>query len=90
MSDATIIHIITQGIIMVLIISGPLLITGLVVGFLVALLQTITSIQEQTLSFVPKSLAVFGAMILLGPWLLSTMVGFITHLWGGIPAMLLK
>jgi flagellar biosynthetic protein FliQ len=90
MSDVTIIHVVTQGIIMVLLLSMPILLTSLVIGFIVALLQTITSIQEQTLSFVPKSIAVFGVIILLGPWLLSTMVGFLSSLWSSIPSMLAR
>lgn len=90
MSDTTVIHVATQAIIMVLLISGPILITSLVVGFIVALLQTVTSIQEQTLSFVPKALAVFGVLIVLGPWLLATMVSFLTGLWTAIPAMLAR
>ncbi|MNT70656.1 Flagellar biosynthetic protein FliQ [compost metagenome] len=90
MSDTTVINVATQAILMVLLLSGPILIISLVVGFVVALLQTITSIQEQTLSFVPKALAVFGGLILLGPWLLSTMVGFLTSLWSSIPGMLAR
>lgn len=88
MSDAVVINIATQAIILVLICSGPILLTAMVVGFVIALLQTITSIQEQTLTFVPKSLLVFGIIIALGPWLLSTMVGYLTNLWLGIPDML--
>lgn len=90
MSDTTVINVATQAIIMVLLLSGPILVISLVVGFIVALLQTITSIQEQTLSFVPKAIAVFGGLILLGPWLLSTMVGFLTSLWTAIPGMLAR
>ncbi|MNK60766.1 Flagellar biosynthetic protein FliQ [compost metagenome] len=88
MSDAVVINIATQAIFLVLICSGPILLTAMVVGFVIALLQTITSIQEQTLTFVPKTLLVFGVIIALGPWLLSTMVGYLTNLWLGIPDML--
>jgi flagellar biosynthetic protein FliQ len=88
MSDNTVIQVTSQAIIMVLLLSGPMLIVSLVVGFIVALLQTVTSIQEQTLSFVPKAVAVFGSIILLGPWLLATMVGFLSNLWSSIPSML--
>jgi len=88
MSDAVVINIATQAIFLVLICSGPILITAMVVGFVIALLQTITSIQEQTLTFVPKTLLVFGVIIALGPWLLSTMVGYLSNLWLGIPDML--
>lgn len=88
MSDAVVINVATQAIFLVLICSGPILITAMVVGFVIALLQTITSIQEQTLTFVPKTLLVFGVIIALGPWLLSTVVGYMSNLWLGIPDML--
>lgn len=88
MSDAVVINVATQAIFLVLICSGPILLTAMVVGFVIALLQTITSIQEQTLTFVPKTLLVFGVIIALGPWLLSTMVGYLSNLWLGIPDML--
>ncbi len=88
MSDAVVINVATQAIFLVLILSGPILITAMAVGFVVALLQTITSIQEQTLAFVPKTLVVFSVIIAIGPWLLSTMVGYISNLWLGIPDML--
>lgn len=88
MSDAVVINVATQAIFLVLILSGPILITAMVVGFVIALLQTITSIQEQTLTFVPKTLLVFGVIVALGPWLLSTLTGYISNLWLGIPDML--
>jgi flagellar biosynthetic protein FliQ len=53
----------------------------------VALLQTITSIQEQTLSFVPKAFAVFLVLILVTPWLISTAIGYLVQLFGQIPNM---
>jgi len=79
--------VLTQGIILVLLLSAPMLLTGLVVGFIVALLQTITSIQEQTLSFVPKAIAVLLVLVLVAPWMLNTVVGYVTRLFGQIPAM---
>lgn len=88
MSDAVVINVATQAIFLVLIMSGPILLSAMAVGFVIALLQTITSIQEQTLSFVPKTLVVFGVIIALGPWLLSTVVGYMSNLWLGIPDML--
>ena len=88
MSDAVVINVATQAIFLVLIMSGPILLSAMAVGFVIALLQTITSIQEQTLSFVPKSLVVFGVLIALGPWLLSTVVGYMSNHWLGIPDML--
>ena len=87
MTQSFVLSILTQGIILVLLLSAPMLLTGLIVGFVVALLQTVTSIQEQTLSFVPKAFAVFLVLILVTPWILSTAIGFLTTLYGTIPSM---
>ena len=88
MSDAVVINIATQAIFLVLICSGPILITAMVVGFVIALLQTITSIQEQTLTFVPQTMVVLGVLKAVGPWVLGTKVGYLSNLWLGIPDML--
>ncbi len=87
MTTGFVLTVLTQGIILVLLLSAPMLLTGLVVGFIVALLQTITSIQEQTLSFVPKAIAVLLVLVLVAPWMLNTTVGYVTRLFGQIPAM---
>ena len=60
--------------------SAPLL-TSLVVGLIISIFQTVTSIQEQTLTFVPKILAVFAVMLLIGAWMLNNMSTFMTQLW---------
>ncbi len=62
-------------------VSAPLLLISLVIGLIVSIFQTITSIQEQTLTFVPKILVVFIGMMLLGGWMLENLTGFITDLW---------
>lgn len=62
-------------------VSAPLLLISLVIGLIVSIFQTITSIQEQTLTFVPKILFVFVGMMLLGGWMLENLTGFITELW---------
>lgn len=61
--------------------SAPLLLVSLVVGLIVSIFQTVTSIQEQTLTFVPKILAIFLTLILLGHWIMNTMVEYMTKLW---------
>ncbi|MCI8447726.1 MAG: flagellar biosynthesis protein FliQ [Eubacterium sp.] len=61
--------------------SAPLLLTSLVVGLIISIFQTVTSIQEQTLTFVPKILAVFAVMLLIGAWMLNNMSTFMTQLW---------
>lgn len=71
MSQEMVISIAERAIYIVLIVSGPLLLVALGVGLLVSIFQATTSIQEQTLAFVPKIVAVMVAIILFGPWMLS-------------------
>lgn len=61
--------------------AAPLLLVSLIIGLIVSIFQTVTSIQEQTLTFVPKILAVFATMLLLGAWMLNNMADFMTRLW---------
>ena len=61
--------------------AAPLLLVSLVVGLIISIFQTVTSIQEQTLTFVPKILAIYLALILMGHWIMNTMVEFMTRLW---------
>ncbi|MDY2700654.1 MAG: flagellar biosynthesis protein FliQ [Lachnospiraceae bacterium] len=62
-------------------VSAPVLLVSLIVGLVISIFQTVTSIQEQTLTFVPKIIAVFLALIVLGNWMLTEMSGFMTTLW---------
>lgn len=65
-----------------LMVSGPLLIVSLVVGVLVSIFQVVTSIQDMTLSFVPRVIAVFMTFLFVLPWMLSTLLSFTTQLLG--------
>lgn len=65
----------------IIITSAPLLIISLVVGLVISIFQSVTSIQEQTLTFVPKILAIFVCMLVFGPFILNTIVEFMTELW---------
>lgn len=67
---------------------APILITALVVGFAVSLLQSITQIQEATLSFVPKAVAVVLALVICGHWMITEIVTFTHQLFDKIPALL--
>ncbi len=67
--------------------AAPLLIVTLVVGLIVSIFQAATQINEMTLSFIPKLLAVAITLVLLGPWLISQMVDYINVLFSAIPAM---
>jgi len=69
-------------------VAMPLLLVGLVVGLLVSVFQAVTQIQEQTLSFIPKIIALAGVLIVLGPWMLNQLLSYTTDLWGSIPQLI--
>jgi flagellar biosynthesis protein FliQ len=71
-----------------LLISAPLLLTALVVGLVVSIVQAATQINEATLSFIPKLLALFAALIISGPWMLTTLVEYTQQLFTSIPSVL--
>lgn len=66
-------------------ISLPILGVSLVVGLLVSIFQAVTQLQEPTLTFIPKILAVVVVIVVAGPWMMNTMLGFTLELWSGIP-----
>jgi flagellar biosynthetic protein FliQ len=68
-------------------LAAPVLLTGMVIGLGVSLFQTITSINEQTLTFVPKALAVVALLVVILPWLLRTIIGFSISIIEKIPEM---
>jgi flagellar biosynthetic protein FliQ len=76
MTGAAILDISRDGIVTFLKVGGPLMIIALMVGFVVSLLQALTQIQEQTLIFVPKILAVFAAMLLMLPFMSDALAGY--------------
>lgn len=88
MSDTAILHIAAQSMWFMFKISAPILLTALAVGFLISLLQTLTQIQEPTLSFVPKIAAVGIVVLLAGNWMISEMIGFSHNLFDQIPGLL--
>lgn len=73
---------------MIIKVSLPVLLCGLVVGLIVSIFQTATSIQEQTLAFVPKIIAVFLALIVFGPWMLYMLKTYTLQLFGNFNALL--
>jgi flagellar biosynthetic protein FliQ len=76
-----------QGMKITLMMAAPMLLTALLVGLLVSLFQAATQINEMTLSFIPKILAVFVVLIITGPWLLSMISDFTRHLFLHIPEL---
>jgi len=84
MSADFVIDIAEKGIYMVLIIAGPLMIIALIVGLVVSIFQATTQIQEQTLAFVPKIVAVLLGLILLAPWMLSHLLSYANEIFGNL------
>ena len=76
------VSMITQEALMLIIkVSAPVLLISLAVGLLISIFQTVTSIQEQTLTFVPKIISIFLAIMLLGHWMLNSMIDYMVRLW---------
>lgn len=76
MTEGMVIHIGREAVTTVLLVAGPMLILALGVGLLVSLFQATTQIQEQTLAFIPKIVAVLLAAIIFGPWMLRVLIEF--------------
>jgi flagellar biosynthesis protein FliQ len=88
MGPDVVLELCTQALELALRVGLPLLIVGLVVGLAVSVFQAVTQIQEQTLSFIPKILALAGVLIVLGPWMLNQLLSYTTDLWGSIPQLI--
>ena len=84
MTTGTALQIVREGILETLILAGPLLLIAMAVGLIIAILQATTSIQEQTLTFVPKIAAILIGLILLGRFLLDSLVGYTQRLFSMI------
>lgn len=76
-----------RALIMALMLAGPMLIFGLVAGVAVSIFQAVTQIQEMTLTFIPKVLAVVAALFLFMPWMLNQMIRYTTETYGRIPLL---
>ena len=88
MTDTTVVHIGLQTMMVAVKLGTPVLLTALVIGFAVSLFQSVTQIQEQTLSFVPKAIGVGVALLLSGNWMLHELISFTTGLYGQIPQLI--
>ncbi len=87
MSHLLIVDLARQAVMLALLIAGPMLLVEIGVGLVVSIFQAVTSIQEQTLSFVPKLLAVTGVFIVALPWMIQQMVRYATELFRNIPSL---
>jgi flagellar biosynthetic protein FliQ len=81
MSETQVIEIVNRALYLIVKVSAPMLLVSLIVGLVISILQTVTSIQEQTLTFVPKVLAIFLALMVLGNWMLGELTGYIVEVW---------
>lgn len=71
-----------------MLVAAPLLLTALAVGLLIGVIQAATQINEMTLSFIPKLIAMFAVLIIAGPWMLSLLVDYMHRLFSSIPQMI--
>jgi flagellar biosynthetic protein FliQ len=83
----TVVNLATQAMELALKIAGPVLILGLIIGLLVSIFQAVTSIQEQSLSFIPKVVGVAVLIVVLGPWMLDQLVAYAQNLYMSIPSL---
>ena len=81
MTEGQVLDVAKEAIYTIIICSAPMLIISLVVGLIVSIFQSVTSIQEQTLTFVPKIIAVFVGLMIFGSWILTNLTEFETTLW---------
>lgn len=70
-----------------LMIAAPMLLVALIIGLIVSIFQAATQINEQTLSFIPKLVGIFVALVVAGPWMLSVMLDYMREVFGGIPSL---
>ncbi|MBB2919389.1 FliQ: flagellar biosynthesis protein. fliQ/mopD/spaQ family [Cupriavidus taiwanensis] len=77
----------TQAMKMTLLLAAPLLLVALAAGLVVSLFQAATQINEMTLSFIPKLIALFATMVLAGPWMINAMVDYMREVFQSIPAL---
>ena len=88
MTEGQVLDIARDAIYTIIICAAPMLIISLVVGLIISIFQTVTSIQEQTLTFVPKIIAVFVGMMIFGSWILTNLSEFMTNMWSNFSVYL--
>ena len=88
MTQDTVVSLAVSAMELALKVGAPILLTALVIGLAVSVFQAVTQIQEQTLAFIPKILAIAAILLLLGPWMLNQLLGYTTDLWSGIPNLI--
>ena len=87
MNSTAVINLMSEALQLTLLISAPLLLTALAVGLVVSVFQAATQINEMTLSFIPKLVGVFFAVVVSGPWILQMLIDYTQRLFASIPGM---
>jgi flagellar biosynthetic protein FliQ len=88
MTPETVMNIGRQAVEVTILVASPVLLVALVVGLLISVFQAATSLNEATLSFVPKIIAMFLTLIYAGPWMLEMMTDYIQRLYSSIPSLI--
>jgi len=88
MPEALIVGVVRQALETAIMVSLPMLLAGLVAGVLVSMFQTVTSIQDSVLGFIPRAAAIFGVFALTFPWMLRVLTGFSADLIGRLPELI--
>lgn len=87
MTEADVLDIARDAMMTMLLVSAPMLLIGLTVGLMISVFQTLTHVQEMTLTFIPKILSIFGAMIIFMPWMLKELTEFTQRVMDKIVAL---
>ena len=87
MNQDVVINLATTAMALAFKVAAPMLGVGLIVGLVVSIFQAVTQIQEQTLAFIPKIIAIAAVVVIMGPWMLGQVLSYTTELYTGIPAL---
>jgi flagellar biosynthetic protein FliQ len=87
MDQDTVVNLASQALSVTFKLAMPLLAVGLIIGLAVSVFQAVTQINEQTLSFIPKVVALAAVLLVGGPWMLNTMLAYTSELWAQIPQL---
>lgn len=88
MSQSVTLTVLQQALIVVLELSAPILLTSLIVGLIISLLQAVTQVNEQAINYVPKIAAIALVLVFVGPWMIQILLSFATHIFSSLPTMI--
>lgn len=88
MTPETVMEVGRQALLVIVMLSAPVLLTALAIGLAIGMIQAATQIQEMTLSFIPKLLGMFAALLIAGSWMLDLVINFTMRLYESVPALI--